>query len=279
MKVDRAIYYTLAGGGGQRVSLPGLTLAPGYAAQAHQLLPRDDLHQRRMLGGSMRGCLLAVSFLLVVVASSGQSQQLAQDVKFGMVEGTVVDSSGKPLPGATVTAYIGAGGAARDTMQYQANDTGEFSLRLPEGKVWLSAEKNSEGYPYAFFAFYISTGQEFPTIDVRPGETIKGVVIRVGAKAAHLNYEVLDENGKPIPGRFVFVRLDQSDRPYSTSAVAKDDLLVPPVPFRATFEAKGYKPWHYGGHNWQGKDGIISLKSGEVLNLTIRLQREPSGNG
>jgi Bacterial Ig-like domain (group 2) len=33
MKVDRAIFYTLAGGGGQRVSLPGLTLGPGYAAQ------------------------------------------------------------------------------------------------------------------------------------------------------------------------------------------------------------------------------------------------------
>ena len=33
MKVDRAIYYTLAGGGGQRISLPGLTLAPGYAVQ------------------------------------------------------------------------------------------------------------------------------------------------------------------------------------------------------------------------------------------------------
>jgi len=49
---------------------------------------------------------------------------------------------------------------------------------------------------------------------------------------------------------------------------------VPPAPFRATFEAKGYKPWHYGGDKWRGKEGVISLKSGEVLNLTIRLQRE-----
>ncbi len=191
-----------------------------------------------------------------------------------MVEGIVVDGDGKPLPSATVTSYTNAGGATRDVMQYHANANGEFSLRLPEGTVWLSAHKNSEGYPYSFFAFYLSPGQEFPTVKISPGETTKGVVVRVGAKAAHLNYQVVDEDGRPVLGGFVFVRLDQADRPYTTSALAKDDLLVPTAPFRATFEAKGYRPWHYGGDNLQGKEGVISLKSDEVLNLTIHLRRE-----
>ncbi len=221
----------------------------------------------------MRLYLSAVLLLSVSTACFGQATQVTQQVKWGVVEGVVVDGDGKPLPDATVTSYTQAKGVARDVMQYQANGNGEFSLRLLEGEVWLSAHKNSEGYPYAFFAFYLMPGQEFPTIEVKPGETTKGVVVRVGVKAAHLNYEVVDEDGKPVLGRFVFNRLDQTE-PYSTSALVKDDLLVPPAPFRATFEAKGYKPWHYGGDNWRGKEGVISLKSGEVLTLTIRLQRE-----
>jgi hypothetical protein len=215
------------------------------------------------------------ALLLVSVSTScfGRAEQVAQQVKWGIVEGVVVDGVGKPLPDATVTSYTQSKGVARDVMHYRVNGNGEFSLRLPEGKVWLSAHKDSDGYPYSFFAFYLMPGQEFPTIEVKPGETTKGVVVRVGVKAAHLSYEVVDQDGKPVLGRFVFTRLDQAE-PYSTSALAKDDLLVPPAPFRATFEAKGYKPWHYGGDQWRGKEGVISLKSGEVLTLTIRLRRD-----
>ena len=221
----------------------------------------------------MKLYLSAVFLLLVSTACFGQATQVPRQVKSGMVEGVVVDGDGKPLPDATLTSYTQAKGVTRDVMQYQVNENGEFSLRLPEGKVWLSAHKESEGYPYAFFAFYLMPGQVFPTVEVKPGETIKGVVVRVGVKAAHLNYEVVDEHGKSVLGRFIFTRLDQTE-PFSTSVLAKDDLLVPPAPFRVTFEAKGYKPWHYGGDQCRGKEGVISLKSGEVLNLTIRLQRE-----
>jgi len=221
----------------------------------------------------MRLYLPAVLFLSLALACFAQAQQATGQAKWGMVEGVVVDGDGRPLPDATVTSYTQAKGVARDTMQFQTNGNGEFTLHVPEGKVWLSAHKNSEGYPYAFFAFYLMPGQEFPTIEVKPGETTKGVVVRVGVKAAHLNYEVVDEDGKPVLGAFVFTRLDQTES-CSTSALAKDDLLVPPVPFRATFEAKGFRQWHYGGDKWSGKEGVISLKSGDVLNLTIRLQRE-----
>jgi len=229
----------------------------------------------------MRVHLTAV--LLLLTSSFGQTPQPAAENKWGTIEGVVVNIEGKPLANSTVTAYmeeqatVGGEKAIRDVTQYQTNGEGQFSLHLPEGKVWLSAHKNSEGYPYSFFAFYITPGQEFPTVEVKSGQTTKGVVVRVGAKAAHLDYQVVDDDGKPVPGRFVFARLDQPDRPYSTSALAKDDLLVPPTPFRATFEAKGYKPWHYGGDNWQGNDGVISLKPGEILNVAIRLRREASG--
>lgn len=219
---------------------------------------------------------------LFITTSYVQATQVTPEAKWGAVEGIVVDTEDKPLADSTVTAYmeeqitVGGKKTIRDVTQYQTNNKGQFSLRLPAGKVWLSADKTSEGYPYAFFAFYISPGQQFPTIYVKSGETTRGVVVRVGVKAAHLNYEVVDEDGKPVLGAFTFVRPDQADRPYTTSALTKDDLLVPPAPFRVTFQAKGFKPWHYGGDQWQGKGGVISLKSGDVLNLTIHLRREPN---
>jgi hypothetical protein len=221
----------------------------------------------------MKPCLLAAYLLSVATVCVGQAAQPTAEVKWGTVEGVVLDSQGNPLPDATVTSYSQAKGVTRDVMQYQTNAHGEFSLRFPEGKVWLSAHKNSEEYPYAFFAFYLMPKQVFPTVEVKAGATAKGVVVRVGAKAAHLNYEAVNEDGRLVAGSFIFTRLDQAQS-YNTGAPAKDDLLVPPMPFRAEFEAKGYKPWHYGGDKWSEKEGIISLKSGEVLNLTIHLQRE-----
>jgi hypothetical protein len=223
--------------------------------------------------------LSAAGFIALALATRAQER-----ASWGTVEGSVLDSNGKPLADAIITAYMKqqvehqGRKSIRDVTQYRANSKGQFSILLPEGTVWLLAEKREQAYPYAFFSFYVMPGQHFPTVNVRPGTTTKGVVLRVGIKAAHLNYEVLDERRRPVLGTFTFVRLDQPNSPYSTSAPAKDDLLVPPTPFRMTFDARGYKPWHYGGDKWQGKDGIISLKSGEVLNLTIHLQRISSAS-
>jgi hypothetical protein len=226
----------------------------------------------------MRVNLLSV--LIFVVATICIAQSTKDDV-WGYVDGVVVDGDGKPLSGAIITAYchtqrLTPDGKAwiRPVTQYLADEEGRFNnLKFPEGEVWLLAHKDSEGYPYAFFAFYLMPGQEFPTVKIKAGETTKGVVLRVGVKAAHIKYEAIDaDDGKSVSGGFTLQRLDQL--PYQTSEPPNRDLLVPPAPFRMTFDgAKGYKPWHYGGDNWQGKEGIISLKSGEVLNLTIRLER------
>ena len=112
----------------------------------------------------MRVRLVAVLLLSAATACFAQASQATAEVKWGGVEGVVIDGDGKPLPGATVTSYSQAKGATRNVMQYQANEKGQFSLRVPEGKVWLSAHKDGDGYPYAFFAFYLTPGQQFPTM-------------------------------------------------------------------------------------------------------------------
>ena len=209
--------------------------------------------------------IVLIAVLSVFVSLHG-GQTPPSNSGWGTVEGTVLDPNDKPLPGATVTSYMDAKGQARDANQFKADDSGKFSFKLPPGSAWLCADKATEGYPYPFFSFYKADGQNFPTIQVNAGKVTKDVVIRVGHRAAHLVYEATDADGNLVAGRFEFVRLDQPGSPFSTSAQSKDDLLVPTSPFRMTFDAKGFKPWHY--------DGVVSLKPDGVLNVAIKLQRE-----
>lgn len=82
----------------------------------------------------MRVYLIAI-LISMATACFAQASQVTQEVKWGTVEGVVVDGDRKPLPGATVTSYTQAKGVERDVMQYETNNSGEFRLRLPAGSV------------------------------------------------------------------------------------------------------------------------------------------------
>ena len=68
----------------------------------------------------MRACLLAAFLVMATTACFGQAPHLTAEVKWGIVEGVVIDGEGKPLPGSTVTSYTQARTTTRDVMQYQA---------------------------------------------------------------------------------------------------------------------------------------------------------------
>lgn len=188
----------------------------------------------------------------------------------GSVQGIVLDGEGKPLAGATV--FIGT---LADGPRATTDAAGRFTLaEIPPGNIGLHAYKEADGYPYDMFSFFLTPGQEMNRIDVAAGETVRDVVIRLGLKAAYLKLAVADEDGMPVNATLSFSRPDLGRYgDYRRSAKANDVILVPPVPFRLTVEAKGFEPWHYGAERWKDKAGIIILKSGETRNLMVRLKR------
>ncbi len=210
--------------------------------------------------------LRLVVALILTVAGNAQVSQPAT----GSAEGVVVDAEGKPLAGATVFV-----GTLLNAPRTTTDTEGRFILKgLPPGKIGLMAYKESDGYPYNMFSFYSMPGGPPPRFDVTAGETVRSVVIRLGAKAAYLKLEVTDESGALVNAGLSFSRPDLGRYgDYRRSAEANDVILVPPVPFRLTIEAKGYQPWHYGGERWRDSDGLIALKSAETLTLSIRLKR------
>lgn len=186
----------------------------------------------------------------------------------------VLDDRGQPLAGAHVV------GIPEENFKAEISTTsdarGTFTLtNVPTGLVYVGAYKESDGYPNAFFAFYNTSDQAWVKANVEAGGAAPYVVIKLGPKAAYLTIEITDQNGKPVEAQLLFTREDgkEGSKPYSRSAPpANESVMVPPVRFRLTVQADGYESWHYGGQAWQGKDGLINLKSGEKLSLSVQLR-------
>lgn len=187
----------------------------------------------------------------------------------GSISGVVLDSADKPLANATVYAVEKTD--MRHQIRVKSDSLGHFVLNdLSTGSVFVDAYKETDGYPYNFFSFFKAPGSNTPMeIEVAPGKLSTGLVLRLGARAATLRLDIANEEGSPLSGTISFVRPDLPG-PYKRGVNSGDEILVPPVPFRLTFDAPGYLSWHYGGNGWLGKDGLMTLKSGETLTITIR---------
>jgi hypothetical protein len=188
----------------------------------------------------------------------------------GSVQGVVVDIDNRPVTGAIVFGLPEAD--MRHQLRTTTDSDGRFALvDVPVGAIYIDAYNESAGYPYSFFSFF-KVDDRPVKVSVVAGQNTKDVVIRFGPKAAHLNIEITDQGGtRGIEGaRLVFSR-DAMPGAYRRGARPKESILVPTVPFRLTVEVPGYKAWHYGGDNWQGKAGLIALKPEESLTLKVRL--------
>jgi hypothetical protein len=213
------------------------------------------------------------AFVISVFVSLAVAGFPAATVGSGSIEGIVLDGNGVPL-GHAVTYALPEQNMLKP-ISVTADETGRFLLKdVPAGIVYISAFKESAGYPYNFFSFFIMPGERMPKVEVKSGETTKDVVVQLGAKAAHLSIEITDNQGQPLDRdvQLIFTRPDIPGN-FQTSAKASKSLQVPPVPFRLTAEAAGYETWHYGGAKWEDKEGLISLKSEESFNVSIQMRR------
>lgn len=221
------------------------------------------------LGNSLPSLLILIPLLLI--APAAQEPAPSSSSSRGSVSGIVLDENGKPLSEATVYAVLEAD--FKRQFHTQSNDKGEFTLgNLPEGLVYLSGFKENDGYPYDFFSFFASPGQNTPVkVQIKGGESEKNVRIQLGEKAARINIEIITKGGKPFQGSagLVFTRPDQPGRPYNRGTGSFESLLVPAVPFHLMVLADGYKDWHYGGN----PSGLISLRPGDVFAVSVRLEK------
>ncbi len=190
----------------------------------------------------------------------------------GSARGVVLDNEGKPVAGATVFLE----GAVRSPFG-RCDAEGKFLITGFSGRWVLRAFKKEDGYPYNFFAFFASSGEQFPWVDVLPGKVTENVIIRLGAKAATIKFDIVNDSGAPVGAVASFSRPDMPEiGTFGPKVSSADSMLVPATALRIAVEADGYKTWHYGDADWQTDKGLIHPRSGETLKLSIQLQRDTS---
>lgn len=195
-----------------------------------------------------------------------------QHTDSGAVKGQVLDLEGKPVANAEVLALRNESGTGKVPTAY-SDKQGLFLIeRLTPGSYTISASKREVGYPPTDSPFYAAGFVESPQVTVDEGQTISGITVSFGSKAARLAGHFIDATSnrrlKNLEG--VRLTLRRVDRPALSYVEAPNvwgaySVLVPPVPFTIEVSAPSYGKWNNGGE-------AIRLTPGAVKNLTIPLR-------
>jgi hypothetical protein len=205
---------------------------------------------------------MTLAALLAVTPAVAQGPEAAG---LASIQGAVLNERGQPVTGAT--AYV----ANRGGKQIRADTDveGRFTLAnipLGDGEIYVNAFKESDGYPYNFFSFFMNTNRPPIKLRVEPGAVLKNVVIQLGPKAATLNLEITDQDGTPL-AEGLSLTFTRADVPgvFSVGAASPHySMLVPPVRFRFTVGATGYQSWN---------SEATTPSAGGSLDMVIRLNR------
>ena len=192
-----------------------------------------------------------------------------QDAKsFGAITGRVLDAAGQPVLSAEVQALSNSASMGIIPTAHTDKD-GRFALgRLPPETYRLSVSKKQDGYAPTDSAFHSAGFLNVPQVTVSEGQTISGIELRLGPRAAKLTGRVTDATtNKRISAKYVQMIFHRVDNPDFYHMAGPDiygnfRILVPPVPFTVEVTAPGYEKKNLG---------VLRLRKDEVRRLNISL--------
>jgi hypothetical protein len=192
----------------------------------------------------------------------------------GAVTGTVVDELGSPVEGAKVHAEPLDRTPRAGSVSYVTTDAGgAFSIdRLQFGSYRVDAMKPADGYANVSFEFH-NNGRQ-PKLTLSSSTPKAAVLVVVGPKAGAITGPVSDAaTGKPVNATFHMWRISRPEVSYAEAATSPCSVLVPPgVEVGLEVLAQGYEPWYYPGDGVFPYSKSLKLKSGEKLEVDIKLQ-------
>jgi hypothetical protein len=184
----------------------------------------------------------------------------------GTISGIVVDTEGKPVSQANVSARKRSSFTG-PSIPAQADKRGRFTMTGLEAETYeLYASKEEDGYAESPSTFYVGTKSIIQQITLNENEVSSGNVIRVGPKALMLFGRVVDAvSKKPVGnGRITMRRVDNPRAFFQTGVHGSFKLLVPQVPITVEVSAPGYEK----------KDlGSMTPKAGQINKLDVMLRK------
>ena len=221
----------------------------------------------------MRKITVAALLGLAFVCVLSLQGQTAEDV--ATVTGRVLDAKGEPVEGATIS-IMARGGMSGVVPYVRTDKNGLYRLvSRPYGIAWLTAVKESAGYPDTNIFLYLPSNGVNPRseVDLTPGSHLY-LDFHLPPPNGIVEASVVDaRTGAPVRnGR---VRVSRDDLPievYSSGTLSPGGhfmFALPEVPISITVSAPGYTSWTY--RDPLRKTDKLILASGDHRELTIEL--------
>lgn len=148
---------------------------------------------------------MILAVLLLWIMATGQQSSPPMADAFGIIKGTVVDPSGKPVEGAVVHESSDDGHPLGGRLFRTSTTTdvdGNFVLDrvIPAEKVVIWAYKYNEYYEDVMepFTFSRPKNLKIPVVEVKAGQTITGVRIQLAQKVGKLHLLVHDADTREL---------------------------------------------------------------------------------
>jgi Carboxypeptidase regulatory-like domain len=193
-------------------------------------------------------CILILSIIAVVW---GQSKFVAfnqQKLELGIIKGQIVDTNGKPIEGAKVYAFSPNKSFEGRIKYFISDEKGLFIIsNVQNGKYGIHAFSDEQGYSDTMFAFYVTPQNSIPTVEVKDGQTIENIVIKLEEKTTLLSGKVIDENSKDLTKEVSRIELCREDNPDACIFISPNlkagqfQIAVPVTKIKIKVTAENYK--------------------------------------
>jgi len=195
--------------------------------------------------------LLVCTILLMKAPMFAQSPSDEVPKDWATVTGHVLDSDGRPLAGAKISALpIDSAISGAIPRQPVTDQNGRFHYVLPAypGRTRLCAIKESAGYPDTQGLLFTYPGENMPEVSLVPGGHLENVDIHLGPPDGVLEGSIVDGvTGAQVPKARITLHRSEPESMYSTSLGPDGSFLLalPQSPIEVSVIAPGYLPWKY----------------------------------
>jgi hypothetical protein len=232
-------------------------------------------------------CMLIAPLLFASWRIFAQPQTAAPPAAndLGVIVGTVVDPDGEPVENARVYAASEYYPPMSRPWSVATNAKGEFVLDqvIPGKNIVIHAYKEyGDYYKDVLFAFDLPPKLEMPEVEVKPGQTVTGIIVRLAQRAGKLHLNVRDADSKDLIPTidYKFCREDYPTNFHYCLSGAGDsdyDQFMPiGVGISITVEAKGglHERWEY--RDPKTGSPYFRAKSGETETIDVYLHKDNS---
>ncbi|NVJ25361.1 carboxypeptidase regulatory-like domain-containing protein [Myxococcus sp. AM011] len=184
----------------------------------------------------------------------------------GTLEGFVVDAQGQPVSGAQVTASGG-----REPVNTATSEGGGFALEVGGGD-WVVTARHGD-----------TLGRVPGTLFVAPGQTLRGLTVRLGAASGLTGQVVSTGDGAPVRDAVVVVSPSGADGELGRTTSSGEglyQLALPPGEYDVTVRARGFaSATHEGVVVTEGAPGTLDVKlepaTAEVEGVVLNPSGQP----